>query len=90
MQIGDGVSTFYTSGDQNFSTAAFQTVSTTFTTPASFTGDPSIQLYGFDTGGDTTVAYSNVFVEAIPEPSSAAMVLGGVGMLALLRRRKQN
>jgi len=31
----------------------------------------------------------NLVIATVPEPSSAAMVLGGLGMLALLRRRKQ-
>lgn len=32
---------------------------------------------------------NNLVIATVPEPSSAAMVLGGVGVLCLLRRRKQ-
>jgi len=39
------------------------------------------------TGNDSLI--NNLVIATIPEPSSAAMVLGGVGMLCLLRRRKQ-
>jgi hypothetical protein len=86
VQIGDEAAVIYSSGDQSFSTAAFETVTTTFTTPASFTGTPSIQLYSF-VAGDNTVAYSNIVVEAIPEPSGA-LLLGIGGLLSFARRRR--
>ncbi|MEX1049522.1 MAG: PEP-CTERM sorting domain-containing protein [Akkermansiaceae bacterium] len=86
IQIGDGAMTFYSSGDQSFTTESFQTITATFTTPSSFNGFPSIQLYGF-TSGDNTVAYSNVVLEAIPEPTSVTL-LGGALLFSVLRRRR--
>lgn len=86
IQIGDGVSSFYSSGDQSFDTEAFQTITATFTTPSTFTGVPSIQLYGF-TSGDNTVAYTNVVLVAIPEPASFTLFAGAL-LFSVLRRRR--
>lgn len=37
-------------------------------------------------GGDNGLSFDNIVVSAIPEPSAA--LLGGLGVLALLRRRR--
>lgn len=87
IQIGDSSTEIYSSGSMSFTTAGFQTITATFTTPASFTGTPSIQLYGFNVPGDNTVAYGNVVLEAIPEPGACVLAAGSLlGML--LRRRR--
>lgn len=78
IQIGDGTMVFYSSGDQSFSTEAFQTITATFTTPATFNGTPSIQLYGFSDGGDAVV-YTNVVLQAVPESLSWDPGVTGTG-----------
>ena len=54
----------------------------TFTWDA--TNDMKIVLSGYD--ANTTIEMDNLVVSTIPEPSAA--LLGGLGMLALLRRRR--
>jgi hypothetical protein len=88
IQVGDDTMSFYTSGDQSFSTAAFQAITGTFTTPASFTGAPSLQLYNLSSVADSTVAYTNVFVEAIPEPASISLLGGALIFGVFMRRRR--
>lgn len=87
IQIADNLAEIYNSGNQSFSTEAFQTITASFTTPASFNGTPSIQLYGFSQGGES-VAFTNVMLQTIPEPSTYAMLLvGGAGLMLVIRRR---
>lgn len=40
----------------------------------------------FESGGSTTLTVDNISVSVVPEPSAA--LLGGLGLLALLRRRR--
>lgn len=87
VQIGDASTVIYTSGNNSWSNTAFDTVNDTFTTGSSFNGAVSIQLYAFTVGGqDTAVSYSKIVVEAIPEPTSLALL--GLGGLLVARRRR--
>ncbi len=61
VQIGDYSQVYVTSGDVNGNTAAFSHYIYTFTTPGTFNGTPSIQLYNL-TAGDNTVVFANVSV----------------------------
>lgn len=61
VQIGDNTQVYVTSGDVNGNTAAFNHYIYTFTTPGTFNGTPSIQLYNL-TAGDNTVDFANVSV----------------------------
>jgi hypothetical protein len=49
------------------------------------TGD-SYEVTSSDVGAQTQFAVTYTYTEAIPEPSAA--LLGGLGMLCLLRRRR--
>ena len=84
----------------NFDLSASITDGSTYTSSGSATGvAPNINGFTFDSaaflvGGSTSgswnnvdAAYSNIDVTVVPEPSAAAL-LGGLGMLALLRRRR--
>ena len=61
VQIGDNTQVYVTSGNLNANNAAFTHYSYTFTTPGTFNGTPSIQLYNL-TAGDNTVDFANVSV----------------------------
>lgn len=61
VQIGDNTQVYVTSGDVSGNTAAFNHYIYTFTTPGTFNGTPSIQLYNL-TAGDNTVVFANVSV----------------------------
>jgi hypothetical protein len=42
----------------------------------------------FHAGVTEVVGFDNIQVSAVPEPAEAALLLGGLGLLALLRRRR--
>lgn len=85
VQIGDATTVYYTSGNQNWGSAAFTTFNDSFSTGASFNGPVTIQLYGFANGRDTAVAYSNISVT----PSPTAALFGAIGLGGLLCRRRR-
>jgi hypothetical protein len=60
VQIGDAAQVYVTTGSVSASTAAFTQYSYTFTTPATITGMPSVQLKNVTVGGDNTVCFSEV------------------------------
>ena len=62
VQISDNTQVYVTSGDLNANNAAFNHYIYTFTTPGTFNGTPSIQLYNLTTVGDNTVVFANVSV----------------------------
>ena len=62
VQIGDGASVFVTSGNVVATNAAFQNFSYPFTTPASFSGTPSLQLSNASPAGDHTVDFTSLSV----------------------------
>lgn len=84
VQIIDtaGIIPYGGSGDFVPSSTAFVADSFTFTAPATFTGSLMLQLYNLEAGSDTVV-FSNVALYAIPEPSSAIMLLGS-GLMGLV------
>jgi hypothetical protein len=83
VQIGDAAVTYVStqvSGSDVLigNPDAFTHYSYSFTTPSTFTGGPSIQLYNL-TAGDNTIDFANVSVVVAPEPTTAALV--GLGIL---------
>lgn len=59
-----------------------------FSTLISATSDAQGRLFFTESGvGNTNVALFNAVVVSIPEPSSAALVFGALGMLAFRRKR---
>ena len=87
VTISDDSTTYYDSGSNSYDNAAFQTVTTQFSTGGSFDGDVVITLSNTSPAGDNTVNYSNIVVDAVPEPSTTALLsLGGLALI--LRRRK--
>jgi len=81
VQIGDATTVLVSSGDfANGSSVSFQPYSYTFTTPGSFDGVPSIQLYNL---GGTTANYTGVGVYDItgltPIPIWSGSVSGNLG-----------
>jgi hypothetical protein len=86
VQVGDASTEIFNSGNTAWSNAGFTTFNDTFTTGPVFDGAVSIQLYNF-TGGDNTVAYSNIVVEAVPEPGTT--VLLGIALLTGAFRRRR-
>jgi hypothetical protein len=70
VQIGDVTQTHVTTQvgavELTGNPAAFTHYSYTFTSPATFDGAPSIQLYNL-TGGDNTINFANVSLVASPE-----------------------
>jgi hypothetical protein len=85
--VADDSATYYDSGFNIWGTAGFQAVATQFVTGASFDGAVVLTLSNDSLPGDNTVDYSNVVIEAVPEPTSLALL--GMGSVLLLRRRRQ-
>jgi hypothetical protein len=57
---------------------------------SSVTGDLVLTIHGISSGGGSYGGDFNVVMAAVPEPETYAMMLGGLGILAMLsRRRKQ-
>ena len=46
----------------------------------------SVRLYSYQQGADNNFGFDNLAI--VPEPSTWAMMIGGLGMLTLLRRRR--
>lgn len=67
VTVGDDAGTFYDSGQQHWSTAAFVWVSADFTTGASFDGPVVITLSNESITGDQSVDYSDVSIVQIPD-----------------------
>lgn len=86
VQVGDASTEIFNSGNTVWANSAFTTYNETFTTGPSFDGGVSIQLYNF-TSGDQTTAYSNIVIEAIPEPGATAL-LGIAFFTGVFRRRR--
>jgi hypothetical protein len=64
VQVGDGSSVFCSSGNIIASNTAFQTYSFDFSTPGSFNGTPTLQLYNVSaSGGDHTVDFTAVSIQ---------------------------
>lgn len=74
-------------GTSNFGTVTWYNGTTSGTNLGSYTylADNSFDAIGFSQGG-TTGSVAGLTLEQIPEPSAA--LLGGLGLLALLRRRR--
>lgn len=69
-------------------TAAYFVNGTQFGATTAFSTNPSINSVGLTTTNTGTRDFSNFSLTAVPEPSAA--LLGGLGMLALLRRRRND
>lgn len=73
-------------------TTQFTTFTYSFTTGASggFIGDDLEAQFGADMTGQTQTQFDDVRVtaEAIPEPSTYLMMLGGFGLLGLCLRKR--
>ncbi|MDG1301240.1 MAG: DNRLRE domain-containing protein, partial [Opitutae bacterium] len=67
LTVGDDTGTFYDSGQQQWSPAAFVSVSADFTTSASFDGPVLMTLSNESIAGDLSVAYSDVSIVQIPD-----------------------
>ena len=67
VMVGDDAGTFYDSGQQQWSSAAFVSVSADFTTGASFDGPVQITLSNESGSGDLSVNYSDVSIVQIPD-----------------------
>ena len=87
VTVSDNSTTYYDSGGQHWNRTAFQAVASQFSTGASFDGPVVITLINTNSiAGDNTVNYSDVVVEAVPEPGSLALLTLG-GLLIARRRR---
>jgi len=66
--LADNSNTYYDSGSNTWSTAAFQTVSAEFTTGSSIDGPVVLTLSNESPAGDKTVDYSNIVVASLDDP----------------------
>ena len=66
--LADNSSTLYDSGVNTWSTAAFQTVASQFTTGSSIDGPIVLTLSNDSPAGDKTVSYSNIVVASLAGP----------------------
>ena len=64
VQIGDGASVFVPSSNVVATNAAFQNFGHPFTTPASFSATPSLQLSNASSADDQTVDFTSLSVQA--------------------------
>ena len=72
-QIADNSVVHVGTGNLIANPAEFTHYSYTFTSPATFDGAPSVQLWNL-TGGDNTVAFANVSLVALPLPASTNLL----------------
>jgi hypothetical protein len=89
VTIADGAATYYTASAVANS-LAFDTITTTFTTPATITGTPVINLEDVAGPYSSAVDFANVSITPVPEPTTIALAgLGGLASLVALRRRNK-
>jgi hypothetical protein len=74
IQIGDDVQAYLTTGSLVGNNARFVHFSPTFTTPATLSGSPSIQLWN-QTPGDNTIDFANVSLVPFWLPATNRQVL---------------
>lgn len=86
VTIADGAATYYTTSAVANS-AAFDTITATFTTPGTITGTPVISLADVAGPYSSAVAFANVSLEAVPEPTTMALAGLGLAGLLIFRRR---
>jgi hypothetical protein len=77
VQLGESAIVFTDTGALAANNSAFQSYGLSFTTPAAFYGTPSITLYNLSPGGDHTVDFANVSVQAMP--AALAVFLPAIG-----------
>jgi PhoPQ-activated pathogenicity-related protein len=68
LVAGDDTATpvyLYDSGIVAANTAAFTSYTVSFTTPATFSGSPNLQLWNTSPAGDNTVVFANAFLVAV-------------------------
>ncbi|MEJ6780689.1 MAG: PEP-CTERM sorting domain-containing protein [Akkermansiaceae bacterium] len=87
VTIADDSTTYYDSNSTDWDNSAFESVVDQFSTGVSFDGNVVITLSNTSPAGDNTVNYSNIVVDAVPEPSTTALL--GLGGLALILRRRK-
>lgn len=53
-------------------------------------GNYAYEVYGYNRGtGNSDVSFSSTFTNAVPEPETYALMLGGLGVIAFLARRRK-
>jgi hypothetical protein len=60
VQVGDNSQVYFTTGTLNGNSAGFTNYTYTFTTPASLSGTPSIQLQNVSATGGVTIDFADV------------------------------
>lgn len=79
VQIGDNAGVFVSSGSGVAINTAFQSYSYSFTTPTSFDGMPSLQLYNLSATGDHTVNFTALSVQSNSSLPSLTVFLPASG-----------